>query len=107
VTGAPSPGAPAAGPPASATLELHGHIIDSLLLAKVLDEILAGGADYEIVEVTIGRGQGDQSRAVLVLRHPGGGPALDALCARLAVHGARLIDQGGDDAGGDDEGGDG
>jgi len=71
-------------------VELEGHIIDSLLLAKVLDEILAGGADYDIVEVVIGRGAGDQSRAVLSLTHPEA-EALDALCTRLAVHGARRV----------------
>ncbi len=97
MTGAPPPGSPA-GPPTSATVELEGHIIDSLLLAKVLDEILAGGADYEIVEVMIGRGQGDQSRAVLRVTHPGGAPALDALCERLAVHGARRTRLPADDA---------
>jgi len=92
VTGALPPTGPA-GPSVRATLLLEGHIIDSLLLAKVLDEILAAGADYEIAEVTIGRGQGDQSRAVLLLTHPGGGDALDALCVRLAVHGARRVDR--------------
>lgn len=76
---------------AAATLELEGHIIDSLLLAKVLDEILAGGADYEIVEVVIGRARADHSRAVLSLTHPGGAAELDALCTRLAIHGARRI----------------
>jgi len=74
---------------AQATLEMEGHIIDSLLLAKILDEILADGADYEIVEVKIGRARADQSRAVLALTHPGGDDALDSLCTRLAVHGAR------------------
>jgi len=76
---------------ASATLELEGHIIDSLLLAKVLDEILAGGADYEIVEVVIGKARADHSRAIVSLTHPGGSDALDALCERLAVHGARRV----------------
>ena len=77
--------------PAAATVELEGHIIDSLLLAKVLDEILAGGADYDIVEVDIGRTRRDHSRAVLSLTHPEGDDALDDLCARLAVHGARRV----------------
>ena len=81
--------------PAQATIELEGHIIDSLLLAKVLDEILADGADYDIVEVAIGRARVDHSRAVLGLSHPGGAQALDDLCARLAVHGARRAEGGG------------
>ncbi|MEO5678285.1 MAG: hypothetical protein ABIS47_01310 [Acidimicrobiales bacterium] len=77
--------------PARATVQLDGHIIDSLLLAKVLDEILDGGADYQIVEVVIGRARTDHSRAVLALTHPEGMGALDALCARLAGHGVRRI----------------
>ena len=78
-------------PAASATLELEGHIIDSLLLAKVLDEILAAGADYDLVEVVIGKARRDHSRAVLTLTHPEGPKALEDLCARLAVHGARPL----------------
>jgi hypothetical protein len=89
----PTPGAEATSEhPAAATVELEGHIIDSLLLAKVLDEILAGGADYTIVDVVIGRARADHSRALLALTHPGGRAALDALCERLAVHGARRIE---------------
>ena len=76
---------------ARATLELEGHIIDSLLLAKVLDEILDDGADYQIVDVVIGRARADHSRAVLALTHPEGDGALDALCSRLVHHGARRI----------------
>lgn len=87
------PGAPL-GP--AATLELEGHIIDSLLLAKVLDEILAAGGDYDIVDVVIGKARRDHSRVVLSLTHPEGIEALEALCARLAVHGARRVqDPGG------------
>ena len=81
--------------PARATLELEGHIIDSLLLAKVLDEILDGGADYEIVDVVIGRARRDHSRVVLALAHPEGASALDGLCSRLAIHGARRVEGAG------------
>ena len=79
---------------AAATIELEGHIIDSLLLAKVLDEILADGADYTIVDVAIGRARADFSRATLAVSHAGGPEALDALCARLAVHGAQRVTDG-------------
>ena len=47
------------------TIEVEGHIIDSLLLAKILDAIIAAGADYQILDVTIGRTNVDPSRAVL------------------------------------------
>ena len=43
-------------------VELQGHIIDSLLLPKVLDEILTRGGSYVIKEFRIGRRQLDTSR---------------------------------------------
>ena len=36
---------------ASEVVEIEGHIIDSLTLAKVMDVILAAGADYQILDV--------------------------------------------------------
>ena len=47
------------------TIVLEGHIVDSLLLAKVLDAILDVGADYHIVDFRIGRTPNDPSRAVI------------------------------------------
>ncbi len=43
--------------------EVEGHIVDSLILAKVLDLILDAGADYRLVDVEIGRTATDTSRA--------------------------------------------
>lgn len=48
-------------------VELSGHIIDSLLLAKVLDTILEAGADYRIDDIQVGRTNTDGSRARLVI----------------------------------------
>ncbi len=48
---------------ASEVVEVEGHIIDSLILAKVLDVILDAGADYRLVDVDIGRTNIDASRA--------------------------------------------
>jgi hypothetical protein len=39
---------------ASETIEVSGHIVDSLLLAKILDTILDAGCDYEITVFHIG-----------------------------------------------------
>ena len=41
-------------------VELNGHIIDSLLLPKVLDEILTRGGTFVLKEVKIGERQGEQ-----------------------------------------------
>jgi lysine-ketoglutarate reductase/saccharopine dehydrogenase-like protein (TIGR00300 family) len=49
-------------------VELHGHIIDSLLLPKVLDEILTRGGTYELKEIRIGQRQADPSFARIAVR---------------------------------------
>ena len=43
-------------------VQVEGHIIDSLILAKVLDLIVEAGADYRIVDVDVGRSSVDPSR---------------------------------------------
>lgn len=45
------------------TVELKGHLIDSGLMSKVLDEVVRSGANYEIVDFNIGRTNGDESTA--------------------------------------------
>src|SRR5580698_9417851 len=42
-------------------VEIQGHIIDSLLLPKVLDEILTHGGSYVIKDIRIGQRQEDTS----------------------------------------------
>ena len=75
---------------ATETIEVEGHIIDSLILAKILDVILAAGADYRIIDVTIGRTNVDASRAVIQLETTDD-DALEALVEELQVHGANRI----------------
>jgi lysine-ketoglutarate reductase/saccharopine dehydrogenase-like protein (TIGR00300 family) len=49
-------------------VELHGHIIDSLLLPKILDEILTQGGTYHIRDIQIGRRMNDPSQARIEVR---------------------------------------
>ena len=49
-------------------IELQGHIIDSLLLPKVLDEILTRGGSYVLKEIRVGQRQTDPSYARLEVR---------------------------------------
>lgn len=72
------------------TIELEGHIVDSLILAKVLDTILASGADYRMVEVAIGKTNADDSRARLEVDAPDA-ESLDALLTELQIHGANRV----------------
>jgi lysine-ketoglutarate reductase/saccharopine dehydrogenase-like protein (TIGR00300 family) len=77
---------------ASETVEVEVHIIDSLVLAKVLDVILDAGADYRMVEVEIGRTNVDASRARLEIDAPDE-DTLARLLVELQVHGANRVTQ--------------
>ena len=52
------------------TILLHGHIIDTPILAKVLDCILIMGGTFDLETVDIGRTREDQSQARIVVRAP-------------------------------------
>lgn len=68
-------------------IQLEGHIIDSLILSKVLDEILACGGDFHIKDVSIGQDRRDRSHArVEVVTDDQA--QMDELLSRLARHGA-------------------
>ena len=75
---------------ATETIVVEGHIIDSLILPKILDTILAAGADYQILDVTIGRTNSDQSKATLQIDAIDD-DALGALIEELQVHGANRV----------------
>src|SRR3954471_18779902 len=49
-------------------VELHGHIIDSLILPKVLDEILTHGGSYVMKDIRLGQRQADSSHARIEVR---------------------------------------
>ncbi len=73
------------------TIEVSGHIVDSLLLAKILDAILEAGCDYEIVDFAIGKTSLDASRARIDVT--GDDDVLGRLLDGLQVHGANRVDQ--------------
>ena len=70
-------------------LEVEGHIIDSLILAKVLDVILAAGADYRMVDVEIGKTNTDTSRARIEVEADD--DTLATLLVELQAHGANRV----------------
>lgn len=73
--------------PFSEEVELRGHIIDSLLLPKVLDTITGGGGTFEIRHITIGKGRHDPSHAVLYVS-AASQDQLDEILAQISDHGA-------------------
>ena len=78
--------------PSSEEVELAGHIIDSLILPKVLDEITSLEGDYELREVQIGHGRRDPSRARMVVR-AATDEQLDRILTAIGQHGAVPVHQ--------------
>jgi len=68
-------------------VELQGHIIDSLLLPKVLDEILTRGGTYILKDIRIGQRQADPSKARIEVRAPSA-TALQEILDTIHDHGA-------------------
>ncbi len=76
----------------SEMIELRGHIIDSLILPKVLDQILTHGANFKIAEINIGKKRADQSFARIEVSAETG-EALDELILRLRQQGAEIVER--------------
>lgn len=74
---------------AQETVVLSGHIIDSLILAKVLDTILMMGGTFDLEEVSIGKTRNEASRARLVVR-AGSAKLLSDILRAVQPHGASL-----------------
>ena len=78
----------------SEQIELRGHIIDSLLLPKVLDEILTGGGSFTIREIKIGKQRNDPSYASIEVM-ASSPEAVDDILRRLRQQGAEVVEQKG------------
>src|SRR5947208_15916647 len=76
----------------SETIELRGHIIDSLILPKVLDQILTHGANFKITEINIGKKRADQSFARIGVSADTG-EALDEVILRRRQQGAEVVER--------------
>jgi lysine-ketoglutarate reductase/saccharopine dehydrogenase-like protein (TIGR00300 family) len=72
---------------ASENITLRGHIIDSLMLPLVLDEIIDRGGAYEISDLQIGVKHEDESFARIKVT-AASDEALDEILERLRQHGA-------------------
>jgi lysine-ketoglutarate reductase/saccharopine dehydrogenase-like protein (TIGR00300 family) len=74
------------------SVEIRGHIIDSLILPKVLDEIIEAGADYRMASFEVGKSHDDPSFARIEITAER--DVLDRLLGRLADLGVDLPDAG-------------
>jgi len=71
------------------TVVLQGHIIDSLILAKVLDTILMMGGTFDLQDMHIGSTRDELSRARILVRAPSV-PLLAEIIQAIQPHGASV-----------------
>lgn len=72
---------------AQTVVQISGHIIDSLILPKVLDLIVSLGADFEILDIQIGHRRSDRSHARIKVE-ASSPDLLDGVLAKIREHGA-------------------
>jgi lysine-ketoglutarate reductase/saccharopine dehydrogenase-like protein (TIGR00300 family) len=71
------------------TVVLHGHIIDSLMLAKVLDLIVMMDGTFDLEDVSIGKTREEPSTARIVIRATSRA-LLDEILHAIQPHGALI-----------------
>ena len=77
----------------SETVEIRGHLMDSGVLARVLDDVLGYGGDYRIDRLDLGREHDDESSARITVG--GSDPEqLDRILMRIQTHGVNQVDPG-------------
>ncbi len=74
------------------TIALRGHLLDSLLLSKLLDELTALGAEAEVSEAAVGSRREDESSATLRIR-TGDEAAMAEVESILARHGFETTEE--------------
>ena len=79
--------------PVSETLEARGHLMDTGVLALVLDDVLAYGGDYRIDRLDVGRAHDDESYARIEVS-AADDESLARLLMRLQAHGINQVDPG-------------
>jgi lysine-ketoglutarate reductase/saccharopine dehydrogenase-like protein (TIGR00300 family) len=77
----------------SETVEVRGHLIDSGVLSRVLDDILEYGGDYSIDKFEVGKTPADESYARLTVKSDNDDD-IARLIMRLQTHGVNPTDPG-------------
>jgi lysine-ketoglutarate reductase/saccharopine dehydrogenase-like protein (TIGR00300 family) len=75
------------------TVEISGHLMDSGVLARILDDVLDYGGDYTVSRINLGKAHHDESHAVIVVGADGG-DQLSRILMRLQTHGVNQVDPG-------------
>ena len=71
----------------SQDIEVSGHIIDSLILPKVLDCITSAGGSFRIKNISVGQARNDPSFALVEVSALSQ-ESLDAIFGDISDHGA-------------------
>jgi lysine-ketoglutarate reductase/saccharopine dehydrogenase-like protein (TIGR00300 family) len=77
----------------SETVEVTGHLMDSGVLARILDDVLEYGADYSIERLDVGRTHDDESSAQINVETEDSA-SLARLLMRLQAHGVNTVEPG-------------
>jgi lysine-ketoglutarate reductase/saccharopine dehydrogenase-like protein (TIGR00300 family) len=72
-------------------VELSGHVLDTGLFTRVLDDVRSLGGDYEVVRFDVGKEHDDPSTVRLAVTAPDA-TTLDSVVMRLHTHGANLVE---------------
>ncbi len=78
---------------ASETVEITGHLMDSGILSRILDDIREYGGDYVIDKFDVGKDATDTSHATITVS-AGDDEALQRLLMRLQTRGVNQVDPG-------------
>jgi lysine-ketoglutarate reductase/saccharopine dehydrogenase-like protein (TIGR00300 family) len=77
----------------SAVVAVTGHLMDTGILARVLDDVLEYGGDYRIESLDLGRQHEDASSARVTISAEEA-ELLDRILMRVQIHGANAVDPG-------------
>ena len=86
----PSMKKPKAPPAFVEEVEVQGHIVDSLILPKILDEIQAAGGWHVVKEFRLGQRRVDPSYCLLEIHAPSA-EVLERILAKIGDHGANPV----------------
>jgi lysine-ketoglutarate reductase/saccharopine dehydrogenase-like protein (TIGR00300 family) len=75
------------------TVEITGHLMDSGVLARILDDVLDYGGDYTVDRIDLGKAHEDESHAVIVIGADND-DQLARILMRLQTHGVNQVDPG-------------
>lgn len=75
------------------SVEITGHLMDSGVLARVLDDVLDYGGDYTVESISLGRTHDDESHARITVGADTD-EALQRILMRVQIHGVNQVDPG-------------